>query len=120
MTTVELLHGHNNTAPLAANGGEHQAIVDTENRRSFRLHDNLDDRRELLYLLERVSPERRKLFLAWACAQCRGVLRPKVAATTAGEALEVFMDLWGLSTQWGLDLGRTLQHLERCVSSWTR
>lgn len=104
---------------FAADGTTSQLIVNQENRAALRLHDNRDDRREMMVLLERIGPERRKQFLAWACSQCRGVLRPKVSVGTEGAALEVFFDLWHLSTQWGLDLDRTLRRLERCVRVWT-
>jgi hypothetical protein len=96
-----------------------QAIVDREYKNALCL-DNKDDRKELYYLLGKVSPAHRLSFLAWCCAQCQGVLRPKVSVNSTGSDLEVFFDLWALSLHYGLCLDRAAAELERRVSVWTR
>lgn len=78
--------------------------------------DNLDDRREMQYLLEKLSPSRRILFLQWACTQCRGGLKPRPSRATKGDAIEVFFDLWSLAFQYELDLDQITRELERFVS----
>lgn len=72
------------------------------------VYDNLDDRREIHRLLERLSPTGRKRFLAWCCQQVtispNSTIHPRVAQRTRGLAQEIFYDVWALAIQYGLDL----------------
>ena len=94
--------------------------------------DTLDDRRELIHLLDRLSPSARLDWLAWCCAQAsdpkRGLF-PRVAQRTrdlidkarwddsASERLtvECYMDFIYLGLQYDLDPTQPLARLEGMV-----
>lgn len=64
------------------------------------VHDNLDDRREVWQLLDRISPAKRIAWLDWCCSHChlpRGKCRPRVTREkTRGETTEIYLDFWSL------------------------
>lgn len=96
------------------------------------VHDNLDDRKEVFYLLGKLPPSERIRWLEWAC--CRSVLpgskvRPFVARRTrqlaeqarwdsAADArltMEVYYDLWHLDVSFTVDFAQLLRQLEQQV-----
>jgi hypothetical protein len=80
--------------------------------------DNLDDRREVHQLLERLSPAARVEFLAWACRQCtlpNSRIHPQVSRRTVGTALEVYFDLWILAVDYHLDMQAVVNELAERV-----
>lgn len=90
-------------------------------------HDNLDDRKEVVTLLERLPPMIRVGWMTWCCTQCvnnRGV-HPEVKKETvelAGKARwdsaadqmlirECYGDMWFLASQYALDVDAALKRL---------
>lgn len=81
--------------------------------------DTKDDRREMLSLLERISPRDRLRWLAWCCRQVTGPHGDKVrvAARSTGEnAIEVLMDQWQLIVQYELDPTPAAELLEKIAA----
>jgi hypothetical protein len=92
-------------------------------------YDNLDDRKEIHRLLQILHPA---TAVRWLDRQCQKVsgphgsrpgpslkMRPRVEAaiTYGGErhyrlATEIYLDLWVLASQYGLDLGAATKELE--------
>lgn len=86
------------------------------NRPYFHRFDNIDDRREILRLIGRLSVRTRLIWLQWCCQYAipRDLqIRPGVAANHTGLAAECFLDLWRLCTQYELDIDRALRQLIR-------
>lgn len=96
------------------------------------VHDNLDDRREVIRLLRRLPPRQRLGWLEWACRNAvlgRSQIHPVVAERTrrlAEEArwdsaaderltLEIYWDLWHLDVSFRVDFEALLKGLERAV-----
>lgn len=86
--------------------------------------DNVDDRRELFYLFQRLQPWERVRFLFWAAGLANGPyrsLRPngdivKVVVTNrTGEPAESYIDLCCLIAQWRVPRDVVLQELEKLV-----
>lgn len=94
--------------------------------------DNLDDRREIYYLLARLSPRRRIAFLRWACQTAVlpcSTVRPRVLQKTEDLArlaerddsaderltLEIFFDVWHLCLSYKFDLDNALARLVQIV-----
>lgn len=92
-------------------------------------YDNLDSRREISYILSRLSPARRLRFLAWACTQARlgpSQIQPKISDKTWALAeqarwdssaserltLETYLDLWMLSINYRVNLDNLIRKLE--------
>lgn len=97
-----------------------------------KLVDSPDERKEVVYLLSRLSPVRRVSFLEWACRAARLPNSPHHPAvsrdvydlvdlarwdSSASERLtvECCMDLYALSVQWMFDLERALLKLVEMV-----
>ncbi len=96
-------------------------------------YDNLDDRREVLYLLGQLPPRRRLTFLAWCCRAAvmlsGSAVRPSPSGKTValakraerdssadrGLSLDIYGDLWRLSAQYGLDIDRAVDRLVEMV-----
>lgn len=86
--------------------------------------DDTDSRRELFYLMSRLSPARRVEFLQWCAGVANGAIMLRhdppwvltVVQNETGEAMESYLDLMGLISQWGLDAGVAVKELERRVS----
>lgn len=86
--------------------------------------DDLDTRREVFYLLSRLSSTERIAFLHWCAANVNDSIRLRhnppwvltVVRNDTGEIMESCGDLWGLVCQWGLDPVVALKELERRVS----
>lgn len=92
------------------------------------VHDNLDDRRELWHLLHRLPPAWRVSFLEWCCKQVAGRYGPvRPRAKVFGPLLdhsrrddradlvttnEVYLDVYRLGHQYGLDLDAACRRLE--------
>jgi hypothetical protein len=96
------------------------------------LHDNLDDRREVFYLLGKLPPLERVGLLAWACRHAtlgKSSVRPVVATKTrqlaerarwdsaADQRLthEIFRDLWMLDVNFRVNFETLLRRLEQAV-----
>lgn len=97
-------------------------------------HDNRDDRREIHYLLSKLSPHKR---IAWVQKCCRkatlrgSVLNPAVDIKSIRLAelamrddsadqkltMDLFLDLWHLANHYNFDLEAALVDLERVVKS---
>lgn len=77
--------------------------------------DNLDDRREIFHLLERLPPWQRVAWLKWCCRHpsvAAGPVKPQVsAARTTGDSREIFFDLWALAAQYNLDVNAAVLRL---------
>jgi hypothetical protein len=91
--------------------------------------DNVDDRQELLRLMEFLSPGERVRFLRWAATLANGPyrsLRPNgstvsvYVTNTTGEAAESYLDLCGLIAQWRVPRDVVLRELERLVRQISR
>ena len=95
-------------------------------------HENIDSRREIHQLLERLSPARRIKFAAWACSQAvlpNTEVRPVVAPKTRRLAerarwdseadrqlsLEVYWDCWFLCSSYKFNLDKALARLVEMV-----
>lgn len=95
-------------------------------------HDNLDDRREIRHLLERLPPRQQLAFLRRCCQKSvlpHSTCRPAPNAQTIrlvrqAERSEeharrlafcIYMDLWALSVQYNLDLDQALNELVEMV-----
>jgi len=90
----------------------------------FNGFDNLYDRSSLYSLLARlgdgyIGNRRRKIFLQWCCNQCYGRMMKSidVKPDTVGTSLEVYIDITGLATAFGLDLTMVTDVLEKLVST---
>lgn len=98
----------------------------------YLLHDNLDDRREIFHLLNRLSPASRLGVLAHACREAvlpNSQVHPFVNSETRRLAeqarwdsaaderltLTIFWDLWHLSVSFRLDFESLLKRLLRQV-----
>lgn len=96
------------------------------------VHDNLDDRREVFYLLGKLSPLERVQWLEWACRHAtlgRSTVRPVVARKTRELALRarwdtaaaerltlvIWWDLWMLDVNFRVDFEALLRGLEAAV-----
>lgn len=80
--------------------------------------DNLDDRREIHYLLGKLPPAARVAYLRWACQQCHfpsSTTHPGVPPDHSGHHLETFFDLTTLFWQYHLDADLAVRELERRV-----
>jgi hypothetical protein len=98
--------------------------------------DTLDDRREIHQLIRRLPPWKKLAFLSWACQTAslspgsRTKPRPgfqtielaKKAEARPGDdtlnerlSLEIYMDLWGLTSQWDFSLDDALRKLVEMV-----
>ena len=94
--------------------------------------DTLDDRKEIWYLLHRLSPNRRVAFLDWCCSQVSGPngTRPIPSRLRMAETIrmayrcdnadlrltnELYTDVIALGHQWQLDVGRAAVVLEQFV-----
>lgn len=86
--------------------------------------DNIDDRREALYLLQKLKPVERVAFLYWCCDNCetnRQVVREghgvSVTITNeTGDPMESYLDFCTLVARHGLHGSRSLAELERRVA----
>lgn len=94
--------------------------------------DTLDDRREIVTLLDKLPPAKRIAWLSWCCRQSakpqKGMF-PRVQQktkeladkarwdTVASDRLtvECYSDLWHLVGQYDLDVDRAVNRLERMV-----
>ncbi len=82
--------------------------------------DNVDDRKEILNLFQKLSKHERIGFLTWAMSLANrlrpdgNVVRVEVTNNT-GEAAESYLDLCGLIVQWGVPRDVVLRELEQCV-----
>lgn len=102
------------------------------NQRAGLCLDNRDDKREMHQLLARLCPSRRLAFLEWCCSQAaipNSSVRPGIrrdmrerAALAMREdfadeklTMEVFLDCWALTLQYGLDLQAAVARLEQIV-----
>lgn len=102
----------------------------------YLIHDNLMDRREIFYLLEKLSPYNRLKFLDRCCHKARipnSPIRPGISRAmqsrlplamkddSASEKLsiEVFMDIWSLAIQYELNMDEALRDLEDLVRKST-
>jgi hypothetical protein len=76
-----------------------------------------DDRKELVYLLGKLSPAQRLDYLRWCCKVAPGNCgaKPYVKKTSTGNALECFFDLWAAAMNFGLDLDKAANELVRRV-----
>lgn len=96
------------------------------------VHDNLDDRREIFYLLGKLSPSERLAWLEWACRHAtlgHSQVRPAVARKTRELAararwdsaadsrltLEIYFDLFMLDVSFRVDFEALLKRLEAAV-----
>lgn len=80
------------------------------------IHDNLDDRREMLLLLDKLPPWKRLRFLWWCCRRAKdGLHRPEPTPFHRGGSLEVWSDLWALAMNFGLDMDKALDKLVEVV-----
>ena len=96
------------------------------------LYDNPDDRKEITYLLSKLSPARRLAFLRWACARStmpntphHPIASPKTAevaekarwdsSADSRLTVEVYMDIFNLSMAYGLDLDEATKKLVEMV-----
>lgn len=81
--------------------------------------DDLDTRREIQILLEKLTPEERIGFLHWAADRSPTRLRPdgRIARAfvteTTGDVRESVLDLYHLIYGWDLPAGTVLAELER-------
>ena len=86
--------------------------------------DNIDDRREALYLLQKLTPTERVAFLYWCCdnsATNQGVIRSGGGAyvtitNETGDPMESYLDFCSLVARHGLDGPAALAELERRIS----
>lgn len=86
--------------------------------------DNIDDRREALYLLQKLVPVERVAFLYWCCDHCetnRQVVREghgvSVTITNeTGDPMESYLDFCTLVARHGLNGAEALAELERRVA----
>lgn len=88
--------------------------------------DTLDDRREAFYCLTLLPPIERVAFLLWMCDQI-----PPVGTTltgenvlvtvtnNSGEAMEAFLDMFAIASQYGLPVQAALAELERRAKVFT-
>jgi hypothetical protein len=84
------------------------------NKPRYLVFDTLDDRKEIIYLLEKLPPWKRIAWLKGCCAQAvipNSKVRPRVAARTAGEVTEIYLDFWVLSAQYQLDVDASVLRL---------
>lgn len=90
--------------------------------------DDVDTRRELYYLVTRLTVFERIQFLRWCCSRANDQILlksepPHIVVTiehTTGDAWEVACDLFCIHAQWGLPLQTILAGLERKVASKPR
>jgi len=97
--------------------------------------DNLDDRKEIWCLLDRLGPQRLVGFLTWCCSQAtlpKGKQRPRVSQSTRDLAdrarwdtgayerlrLETWTDIWMLANNYSFDLDNALVKLVEIVRRW--
>jgi hypothetical protein len=97
------------------------------------VHDNLDDRREIYCLLDKMPPALRLSWLDWACRRAvlgSSCVHPVVSQRTRALARqarwdsaadrrlthEIFRDLWMLDVSFRVDFEQLLRRLERAVS----
>jgi len=86
--------------------------------------DNIDDRREALYLLQRLPPEERVAWLYWCCDQTttnrlvvtQGNGSYVTIDNETGDPMESYLDFCSLVARHGLDAQAALAELERRVS----
>lgn len=104
-----------NTHATATPAAAKQACL--EDLRSW---DDLDTRREIFYLISKLTPAERLNFLRWCTERCNSKLRHNPAGgvhvyiqdTTAGHPAETYYDLAALVVHYGLSLPQALQELE--------
>lgn len=80
--------------------------------------DDMDTKRESLYLIERLSPSARVSWLRWCTAQCyfpKSTTNPCVPPGHSGIAMEVWMDMWTLISTFNLDSDIAFNELVRRV-----
>lgn len=86
--------------------------------------DNLDDRREIAYLLTRIPPVLRVRWLKWCCEKCwfpNSRVHPTVGHGTTGEpAMAIYFDFWNLTNEYRLDPLVGLNALIEIVRAWER
>lgn len=90
--------------------------------------DNRDDRREIFYLLQKLTANERIWFLEWcrdkANASTRMAHNPPwvfvVISSTTGHVAETYWDLMAMIVQFGLNLDVVLSGLERAVKKARR
>lgn len=95
-------------------------------------HNNLDDKREIYCLLDRLHPIKRVQFLEWSCSQAsfakkggKPVVLPStydlmklaIRDDSASRELthEIYLNLWQLESQFRFDLDLALQKLVELV-----
>jgi hypothetical protein len=85
--------------------------------------DNLMDRREIYFMLERLPPWKRLQWLRWCTRQIHMPeapnARPIVAARSTGIAMEVYHDCWHLAAAYSLDLDLAFAKLTQMVRRYT-
>ena len=84
----------------------------------YLVYDNVDDRSEIIYLLEKLPPAKRLAWLGWCCTKSavpNSGVRPRVSAKSTGASLEVFFDLWALAAQYELDVDGAVRRLVEMV-----
>lgn len=83
--------------------------------------DNLDDRREIFYLLSRLTPLQRIAFLYWCCDQAnnrmihRGEQTRVDITDPTGDPYHTMLSIAMLHAQYNLPIQRVLRGLERAV-----
>lgn len=101
-------------------------------RPAFLQYDNVDDRREILLMLSKLSPVKRIMFFRWCCLKAtlpKSSVRPQVAKVTlelaekarwdssADQMLcqEIYRDLWYLSAEYRFEIEWAVRKLEEMV-----
>lgn len=98
----------------------------TAPKKQFGSFDDLDNRRTLWRLLERVGRgltsdlacQRRRKILEWACSVCpkdRTQIPAMVTPQFIGQVSETYLSLCALATVYGLDLTRVVLRIERAL-----
>ena len=83
--------------------------------------DDLDTRREIMYLFSRLLPDERVQFLRWCTVRVNSKLRHNpegevfvyIEDTTEGHVAESYFDFMALIVHYGLDWQPAVQELER-------
>ena len=78
--------------------------------------DTRDDRKEILQSLQRLSPADRLRWLSWCCSKAHlngSQNRPMVTPLSRGDAMEVFLDFFGIVADYEIEVEAAARDLER-------